>query len=80
MCGIPVCVLSCLISFAQCVHMFPPNALGFHDVYGNVWEWSEDQFNGLPGFETNYLYDDFSTPCFDGRHTMMMVCVNSAHA
>ena len=53
--------------------MYPPNALGFHDVYGNVWEWSEDQFNGLPGFETNYLYDDFSSPCFDGLHTMMMV-------
>ena len=34
----------------------------------------EDHFNGLPGFKSHYLYDDFSTPCFDGRHTMMQVC------
>ena len=53
--------------------MFPPNSMGFYDVYGNVWEWTEDQFNGLPGFKTHYLYDDFSSPCFDGRHTMMTV-------
>jgi 5-histidylcysteine sulfoxide synthase len=53
------------------VNMFPANSMGFYDVYGNVWEWLEDQFNGLPGFKTHYLYDDFSSPCFDGRHTMM---------
>ena len=53
--------------------MYPPNAAGFYDTYGNVWEWVEDQFNGLPGFKTNYLYDDFSSPCFDGLHTMMLV-------
>lgn len=57
----------------QPVNMFPPTSTGFHDVYGNVWEWTEDDFNGLPGFKTTYLYDDFSTPCFDGKHTMMMV-------
>jgi 5-histidylcysteine sulfoxide synthase len=53
------------------VNMFPANSMGFCDVYGNVWEWLEDQFNGLPGFKTHHLYDDFSSPCFDGRHTMM---------
>ncbi len=37
-----------------------------------MWEWCEDHFNGLPGFKTSYLYDDFSTPCFDGRHNMIM--------
>ena len=42
-------------------------------MFGNVWEWVEDQFNGLPGFKTTYLYNDFSSPCFDGRHTMIMV-------
>ena len=31
----------------------------------------EDHFNGLPGFKTSFLYDDFSSPCFDGRHNMM---------
>ena len=57
----------------QPVNMFPANSMGFYDVYGNVWEWLEDHFNGLPGFKTHYLYDDFSSPCFDGRHTMMTV-------
>ena len=47
--------------------------MGFYDVYGNVWEWTEDQFNGLPGFKTSYLYDDYSTPSFDGKHNMIMV-------
>ena len=63
-----------MLSFViQPVNMFPPTSMGFYDVYGNVWEWTEDHFNGLPGFKTSYLYDDFSTPCFDGRHTMIMV-------
>ena len=53
--------------------MYPPTSMGIHDVYGNVWEWTEDHFNGLPGFGTTFLYDDFSTPCFDGRHTLIMV-------
>ena len=50
--------------------------MGVYDVYGNVWEWTEDHFNGLPGFKTNYLYDDYSTPSFDSRHTMIMVCMS----
>ncbi|XP_072429820.1 uncharacterized protein [Chiloscyllium punctatum] len=54
------------------VTMYPPNETGFHDVFGNVWVWIEDHFNGLPGFDTTYLYDDFSSPCFDGQHTMIL--------
>jgi 5-histidylcysteine sulfoxide synthase len=54
------------------VNMFPANSLGFHDIAGNVWEWLEDHFNGLPGFKTDYLYDDFSTNGCDGRHTMVI--------
>ena len=53
--------------------MFDPNDAGFYDVMGNVWEWTEDQFNGLPGFKTNFLYDDYSGPGCDGRHTMILV-------
>lgn len=52
---------------------FPPNGCGFHDVYGNVYEWVEDHMNGFPGFKTNYLYDDMSTTYFDGRHNVMLV-------
>ena len=32
---------------------------------------SQDNFNGLTD-KTHYLYDDFSTPCYDGRHNMIM--------
>merc|ERR1719464_2111786 len=39
---------------------------------GNAWEWTEDHFNPLDGFEVHHVYDDFSTPCFDGRHNMIM--------
>lgn len=52
--------------------MGSPNTKGFCDTFGNVWEWCEDHFNGLPGGKTHFLYDDFSTPCYDGRHNMIM--------
>lgn len=42
------------------------------DLFGNVWQWAEDQFNPLEGFKINPLYDDFSTPCFDGKHQMIL--------
>jgi len=42
------------------------------DVFGNVWQWCEDHFNPLSGFRINKLYDDFSTPCFDGAHQLIM--------
>lgn len=38
---------------------------------GNVWHLLEDQFNPLENFEVHPLYDDFSTPCFDGKHYMI---------
>ncbi|XP_072040872.1 LOW QUALITY PROTEIN: uncharacterized protein [Amphiura filiformis] len=54
------------------VNMHPPTEGGFYDVFGNVWEWTEDHFNGLPGYQTHAYYDDFSTPTFDGRHNVIM--------
>ena len=56
--------------------MFSPNKKGFYDVFGNIWEWCEDHFNGLPGSTTHYLYDDFSTPCYDGRHNLVFLKKN----
>lgn len=53
------------------VNLFPSNKLGFHDVFGNVWQWQEDHFNGLTT-HTHWLYDDFSGPCYDGRHNMIL--------
>ena len=44
----------------------------FHDVFGNVWQWLEDHFNPLPGARVHPYYDDFSTPCYDGQHQMML--------
>ena len=48
------------------------NDRGFHDTFGNVWQWCEDPFHSLPGFEIHPYYTDFSTPCFDGRHQMIL--------
>lgn len=44
------------------------NSKGFHDVFGNAWEWTQDYFCALPGFQVHTHYEDFSTPCFDGQH------------
>ena len=52
--------------------MYPPNDKGFYDVFGNVWEWCEDNFNLFPGAKTHFLYDDFSTPLADGRHNIII--------
>lgn len=41
------------------------------EILGNTWHWLVDQFNPLEGFKIDPLYDDFSTPCFDGRHQMI---------
>ncbi len=43
-----------------------------HDVFGNVWSWLDDDFHPLDEFRAHPLYDDFSTPCFDGKHSMII--------
>lgn len=54
------------------VDRFAPNSLGFQDVFGNVWQWCEDTFHPLPGFRIHPYYVDFSTPCFDDQHQMIL--------
>lgn len=49
-----------------------PSQAGFYDVFGNVWQWCEDHFAALPGFKAHAFYDDFSAPCFDGKHHVIM--------
>ena len=43
----------------------------FFDVIGNVWQWTETPITGYPRFKVHPLYDDFSTPTFDGKHNMI---------
>eukprot|EP01097_Dermamoeba_algensis_P004071 TRINITY_DN2718_c0_g1_i1.p1 TRINITY_DN2718_c0_g1~~TRINITY_DN2718_c0_g1_i1.p1 ORF type:complete len:834 (-),score=202.33 TRINITY_DN2718_c0_g1_i1:85-2586(-) len=54
------------------VNFYSPTKAGFYDIYGNVWEWVEDHFHAFEGFEIHHLYDDFSTPCFDSFHTIIL--------
>ncbi|ETV92039.1 hypothetical protein H310_13564 [Aphanomyces invadans] len=62
------------VSFASFspVDAMPPNDQGFHDVFGNAWEWCEDHMSALPGFHVHPVYDDFTLPCFDGEHHVIM--------
>ena len=54
------------------VNFFTPSETGHYDTTGSAWEWTEDHFNPLKGFEVHHVYDDFSTPCFDGKHSMIV--------
>ena len=54
------------------VNALASNELGFHDTFGNVWQWCEDPFHPLPEFKIHPYYTDFSTPCFDGEHQMIL--------
>jgi 5-histidylcysteine sulfoxide synthase/putative 4-mercaptohistidine N1-methyltranferase len=42
-----------------------------YDVTGNVWQWTETPIYPFSGFTVHPLYDDFSTPTFDGRHNLI---------
>jgi 5-histidylcysteine sulfoxide synthase/putative 4-mercaptohistidine N1-methyltranferase len=43
----------------------------FYDVAGNVWQWTETPIYPFDGFRVHPLYDDFTTPTFDGRHNLI---------
>lgn len=43
----------------------------FYDIVGNVWQWTESAIDGFNGFSVHPLYDDFSTPTFDGKHNLI---------
>lgn len=50
----------------------PPSEKGFYDVLGNAWEWAEDHYAAFPGFKVHPYYEDFSTPCFGGKHNLIL--------
>ncbi len=43
----------------------------FFDIQGNVWQWTETPIYPFEGFQVHPIYDDFSTPTFDGRHNLI---------
>ena len=43
----------------------------FYDLIGNVWQWTETPITGFAGFKVHPMYDDFSTPTFDGKHNLI---------
>jgi 5-histidylcysteine sulfoxide synthase/putative 4-mercaptohistidine N1-methyltranferase len=53
------------------------------DVIGNVWQWTETPIYPFAGFQVHPVYDDFTTPTFDGRHNLIkggswIACGNEA--
>lgn len=45
---------------------------GLCDVLGNVWQHTPTTIDVLAAFKTHPLYDDFTTPTIDGRHTRIL--------
>lgn len=43
----------------------------WYDVVGNVWQWTETPIYPFENFKVHPLYDDFTTPTFDGRHNLI---------
>ncbi|MFA7436788.1 5-histidylcysteine sulfoxide synthase [Castellaniella sp.] len=55
----------------------------FFDVVGNVWQWTETPTYPFDGFDVHPIYDDFTTPTFDGQHNLIkggswIACGNEA--
>lgn len=43
----------------------------FFDVIGNVWQWTETPIYPFDGFKVHPIYDDFTTPTYDGKHHLI---------
>ncbi|WP_371194436.1 5-histidylcysteine sulfoxide synthase [Glaciecola sp. SC05] len=41
------------------------------DVVGNVWQWTETPIYPFDDFKVHPIYDDFTTPTFDGEHKLI---------
>ncbi len=64
----------CNIGLAQYASSMPVNTFKhgeLFDIVGNVWQWTQTPIDGFSGFQVHPLYDDFSTPTFDGKHNLI---------
>jgi formylglycine-generating enzyme required for sulfatase activity len=43
----------------------------FYDIVGNVWQHTVTPFYPFDGFKIHPIYEDFTTPTFDGRHNII---------
>jgi 5-histidylcysteine sulfoxide synthase/putative 4-mercaptohistidine N1-methyltranferase len=43
---------------------------GLFDLIGNVWQWTETPIDAYDSYEVHPIYDDFSSPTFDGKHNL----------
>ncbi len=62
------------VSFKHYASPCPVNEFShgeLYDVMGNVWQWTSTPTDGFKGFEPHPMYDDFSTPTFDGKHNLL---------
>ncbi len=58
----------------HCASPCPVNRFAQGDLYnvsGNVWQWTQTPIYPFQGFEVHPLYDDFTTPTFDGQHNLI---------
>jgi 5-histidylcysteine sulfoxide synthase/putative 4-mercaptohistidine N1-methyltranferase len=54
------------------VDLYPPSAAGFRDTFGNVWQYCSNVIEGLDGFKVHPYYEDFTMPCIDGKHYVIL--------
>lgn len=47
------------------------SSIGLGDLTGNCWQWMETIMEPFEGFKVHPIYDDFTTPTFDGQHHLI---------
>lgn len=57
--------------FASCCPVTRFQHGEWFDVVGNVWQWTETPIYPFDNFKVHPLYDDFTTPTFDGKHNLI---------